>query len=42
MAVKKTKLGVKVLEEIKDPWSKGKRWKPVLRRQERDLHDAKQ
>ena len=39
IAVKKTKRGVKVLEEVADPWSKGERWKPVLRR--RDLGQAK-
>ena len=32
IAVRKTKLGVKILEEVADPWNKGERWKPVLRR----------
>ena len=36
IAVKKTKGGVKVLEEVADPWQKGERWKPVLRRRERE------
>ncbi len=34
IAVKKTKRWVKVLEEVADPWKKGERWKPVLRRRE--------
>jgi hypothetical protein len=41
IAVKKTKRGVRVLEEIEDPWQKGERWKPVLRRRDRDSRDAK-
>jgi hypothetical protein len=32
IAVKKTKGGVRILEEVSDPWQKGARWKPVLRR----------
>jgi hypothetical protein len=32
IAVKKTKGGVRILNEVADPWEKGKRWKPVLRR----------
>lgn len=34
IAVRKTKRGVNVLEEVADPWKKGERWKPVLRRRE--------
>ncbi len=41
IAVKKTKRGVKVLEEVADPWNKGERWKPVLRRRVGTVRDAK-
>ena len=39
IAVKKTKRGVKILEEVADPWNKGERWKPALRRRERGESD---
>ena len=32
IAVKKTRGGVRILDEVDDPWEKGKRWKPALRR----------
>ena len=32
IAVRKTKRGVRVLEEVADPWKKGQLWKPVIRR----------
>ena len=35
IAVKKSKRGVRILAEVVDPWNKGKRWKPVLRRRDR-------
>lgn len=35
VAVKKTEGGVRFLEEVRDPWHKGQRWKPVLRRREK-------
>jgi hypothetical protein len=34
IAVKKLKRGVRILEDVADPWHRGKRWKPVLRRRE--------
>jgi hypothetical protein len=36
VAVRKTKRGVRILEEVTDPLNKRERWKPVLRRRERD------
>jgi hypothetical protein len=33
IAVRKTANGVRILEEVEDPWQKGKRWKPSLRRE---------
>jgi hypothetical protein len=32
IAVKKTKRGVRILDEVADPWNKGQHWKPALRR----------
>jgi hypothetical protein len=39
IAVKKTKRGVRILEEVSDPWNKGQRWKPSLRRRDRGEAD---
>jgi len=32
IAVKKTKRGVRILDQVADPWNKGAMWKPALRR----------
>lgn len=32
IAVRKTKHGVRILDELRDPWNRRRKWKPVLRR----------
>jgi hypothetical protein len=40
IAVKKTKRSIKILDDVADPWNKGERWRPVLRRRDRNQREA--